>query len=61
MDYQKFSEISPCDYAGVLKRESFMDAGMKELWQNIPRISGPAFTVNMVAGENLADRATWCF
>ena len=54
MDYQKFSEISPCDYAGTLKRESFMDAGMKELWPNIPRISGPAFTVNMVAGENLA-------
>ena len=54
MDYQKFSEISPCDYAGTLKRESFMDAGMRELWSNIPRISGPAFTVNMVAGENLA-------
>lgn len=54
MDYQKFSEISPCDYAGTLKRESFMDAGMRELWANIPRISGPAFTVNMVAGENLA-------
>ena len=54
MDYQKFSEISPCDYAGTLKRESFMDAGIKELWPRIPRISGPAFTVNMVAGENLA-------
>ena len=58
MDYQKFSEISPCDYAGTLKRESFMDAGMKELWANIPRISGPAFTVNMVAGENLALHST---
>ena len=54
MDYQKFSEISPCDYAVVLKRDSFMDAVMKELWPNIPRISGPAFTVNMIAGENLA-------
>lgn len=54
MDYKKFSEISPCDYAGSLKRESFMDAGIKELWPNIPRISGPAFTVEMVAGENLA-------
>ena len=28
-----------------------MDAGMRELLVNIPRISGPAFTVNMVAGE----------
>ena len=31
MDYQKFSEISPCDYAGTLKRENFMDAGMNDL------------------------------
>ena len=54
MDYKKFSEISPCDYAGTLKKDNFMDAGIKELWQNIPRISGPAFTVNMIAGENLA-------
>lgn len=54
MDYKKFAELSPCDYAGSLKRDSFMDAGIKELWQNIPRISGPAFTVKMVAGDNLA-------
>lgn len=54
MDYKKFAELSPCDYAGTLKRESFMDSGIKELWPNIPRISGPAFTVEMVAGENLA-------
>lgn len=54
MDYKKFAELSPCDYAGPLKRESFMDAGMKELWLDIPRIAGPAFTVEMVAGDNLA-------
>lgn len=54
MDYKKFADFSPCDYAGPLKRESFMDAGIKELWTGIPRISGPAFTVEMVAGENLA-------
>lgn len=54
MDYQKFADFSPCDYAGPLKRESFMDSGIKELWTGIPRISGPAFTVEMVAGENLA-------
>lgn len=54
MDYKKFAELSPCDYAGTLKRESFMDSGIKELWPQIPRISGPAFTVEMVAGENLA-------
>lgn len=54
MDYEKYAEFSPCDYAGPLKRESFMDAGIKELWQRIPRISGPAFTVEMVGGENLS-------
>ncbi len=54
MDYKKFADFSPCDYAGPLKRESFMDVGIKELWTGIPRISGPAFTVEMVAGENLA-------
>ena len=54
MDYIKFADFSPCDYAGPLKRESFMDCGIKELWQGIPRISGPAFTVEMVGGENLS-------
>ncbi|RXJ77961.1 diguanylate cyclase [Arcobacter sp. F155] len=54
MDYEKFAQFSPCDYAGPIKRESFMDAGMKQLWVDIPRISGPAFTVNMVPGDNLA-------
>lgn len=54
MDYKKFADFSPCDYAGPLKRESFMDAGIKELWPQIPRVSGPAFTVEMVAGENLS-------
>lgn len=54
MDYEKFADFSPCDYAGPLKRESFMDAGIKELWPQIPRISGPAFTVEMLAGENLS-------
>ncbi|XOB61247.1 RraA family protein [Campylobacterota bacterium DY0563] len=54
MDYKKFAELSPCDYAGPLQRESFMDAGIKELWNEIPRIAGPAFTVEMVAGDNLA-------
>ncbi len=54
MNYKKFAEYSPCDYVGALKRENFMDAGIKELWNEIPRIAGPAFTVNMVPGDNLA-------
>ncbi len=31
-----------------------MDYGIKELWSEIPRVSGPAYTVNMVPGDNLA-------
>ena len=54
MDYKKFAELSPCDYAGALKRESFMDSGITKLWEPVPRIAGPAFTVKMVAGDNLA-------
>lgn len=54
MDYNKFADFSPCDYAGPIKRDSFMDFGIKELWSKIPRISGPAFTVNMAPGDNLA-------
>ena len=54
MDYEKFAKLSPCDYAGTIKRDSFMDYGIKELWPEIPTISGPAFTVNMVPGDNLA-------
>ena len=54
MNYDKFAELTPCDYAGPLKRESFMDYNIKELWNDIPTISGPAFTVNMAPGDNLA-------
>jgi len=54
MDYKKFADYSPCDYVGALKRENFMDVDMKPLWQDIPRVVGPAFTVNMVPGDNLA-------
>ena len=36
MNYEKFATIAPTDYAGALKRESFMDFGIKALWQPIP-------------------------
>ncbi|MDD3344289.1 MAG: RraA family protein [Sulfurospirillaceae bacterium] len=53
MDYTKFAEFAPTDYAGALKKEHFMDCGMHALWQNMPRISGPAFTVKLNAGDHL--------
>ena len=54
MEYKKFAEFSPCDYAGPLNKDSFMDFGIKQVGSKTERISGPAFTVEMVAGENLA-------
>lgn len=53
MDYTKFSKFAPTDYAGALKKEHFMDCGIHALWQPIPRISGPAYTVKLNAGDHL--------
>lgn len=53
MDYTKFAEFAPTDYAGALKKEHFMDCGIHALWQPIPRIAGPAFTVKLPAGDHL--------
>jgi regulator of RNase E activity RraA len=48
-----FSELSPTDYANVLKRDHFMDFGIKALWPNTPRVCGPAFTVQLAPGDHL--------
>lgn len=52
-NYQKYSEISPTAYADGLAREQFMDMGIHELWPQIPRIAGPAYTVRCAPGDNL--------
>ncbi|XOV79474.1 MAG: RraA family protein [Aestuariibacter sp.] len=48
-----FASVSPCDYADALPREQFADPEIKPLWQPIPRISGPAFTVKCAPGDHL--------
>lgn len=48
-----YSEVSPCDYADALPREQFMDYAIKPLWDGIPRVSGPAFTVKCEPGDHL--------
>ena len=48
-----FDSISPCEYADALPREQFMDYVIKPLWQGMPRISGPAFTVKCEPGDHL--------
>lgn len=52
-DYAKFRAISPTAYADGLGREQFMDLGIRELWPQIPRIAGPAYTVKCPPGDNL--------
>lgn len=52
-DYSKYSALSPTAYADGLGREQFMDLGIRELWPQIPRIAGPAYTVRCAPGDNL--------
>lgn len=52
-DFERFTTLSPPDYANFLGRNQIMDFGIKELWSNTPRIAGPAFTVQLTPGDNL--------
>lgn len=45
IDINKFKEISPTAYADALPRKQFMDLGIEQVWQPIPRIAGQAYTV----------------
>lgn len=53
LDNTPFDSVSPCEYADALPREQFMDYAIKPLWEGIPRIAGPAFTVKCEAGDHL--------
>jgi 4-hydroxy-4-methyl-2-oxoglutarate aldolase len=46
-------ELSPTALADVLGRERVMDMGVRPLWDGMPRVAGPAFTVRCPVGENL--------
>ena len=50
---EQCAAISPTAYADGLGRKQFMDMGIRELWPQIPRMAGPAFTVRCVPGDNL--------
>ena len=52
--YSKFAELSPTFYADAgLKREQFMDMGIKQMWQGMSRIAGSVCTVSCPPGDNL--------
>jgi 4-hydroxy-4-methyl-2-oxoglutarate aldolase len=53
MKSHPFQDLSPTTLADVLTRDNVMDIGIRPLWQGMPRIAGPAFTVRCPAGDNL--------
>jgi len=50
MDFSKYPSTA---YFKALNRSNFMDYGIKSLWKDCPILSGPAFTVQLAAGDNL--------
>lgn len=53
-DYSsKYRDFSPTAYADGLGREQFMDIGLREIWPQIPRIAGLAYTARCAPGDNL--------
>ena len=52
-DYAKFRELCPTTYADGLPRSQFLDIAIRPLWQPMPRIAGPAYTVRCAPGDNL--------
>lgn len=50
MDY---STLGTPDYGNVLDRNCFADSGIHPLWSGMPRVAGPAFTVQLASGDNL--------
>ncbi|MEV5986931.1 RraA family protein [Streptomyces sp. NPDC052051] len=49
----EWADISTTTLADVLGRAQVMDIGIRPLWQPVPRVAGPAFTVRCPPGDNL--------
>jgi regulator of RNase E activity RraA len=52
-DVSVFGELSPTTLADALNREQVMDIGIRPLWEPMPRMAGPAYTVRCAPGDNL--------
>ncbi|MEZ8880849.1 RraA family protein [Vibrio lentus] len=50
---QDFSTLATTEYGNILGNQYFMDFNIVPLWQDMPRIFGEAFTVQLAAGDNL--------
>ena len=53
VNYAAFQALSPTTLADVLTRERVMDMSIRPLWQGMPRVAGPAYTVRCPPGDNL--------
>jgi regulator of RNase E activity RraA len=51
--HDAFAKLSPTTLADALTRAQVMDIGIRPLWEGMPRIAGPAYTVRCPAGDNL--------
>ncbi|WP_443083676.1 hypothetical protein [Vibrio sp. IB15] len=49
---QDFSTLATTEYGNILGNQYFMDFNIGPLWQDMPRICGEAFTVQLAAGDN---------
>ncbi|MFD7450222.1 RraA family protein [Kitasatospora sp. NPDC059827] len=52
-DFKDFADIPTTTLADVLGRARVMDIGLRPLWAGMPRVAGPAFTVQCPPGDNL--------
>jgi len=50
----ELSQISTCEYAEALPREQFVDYVIRQMWPQMPRMVGPAFTVKCGKGDHLS-------
>lgn len=53
MDPTAFARLSPTALADVLSRDRVMDAGIRPLWNPVPRVAGPAYPVRCGKADNL--------
>jgi regulator of RNase E activity RraA len=53
MDASAFARLSPTTLADVLTRDRVMDAGIRPLWEGMPRLAGPAYPVRCAPADNL--------
>ncbi|OLZ71415.1 diguanylate cyclase [Streptomyces sp. IMTB 2501] len=52
-NFAAFQGVPTTTLADLLGREQVMDIGIRPLWEPVPRVAGPAFTVSCPPGDNL--------